>query len=262
LVPPAVSAKGKRVPLVLVLHGGGGNAQFAMKSSGFNAKALKEGFIVAYPEGSGRMKNFLLTWNAIHCCGSAMRNKVDDVGFISKLIDKLEQEYPVDPKRIYVTGMSNGGMMTHKLGIELSDKITAIAPVVGTLFGDEKQPVHPVAAIIFNGLLDKSVPYSGGTHGGRFADSWDNVPPLKVEDQATFWAKANGCKSAPQIFENSSFRHLKFVCPAGKNVDMYVIKDQGHAWPGGLKGSSMGDNPSKAINATDLMWEFFKTQSK
>lgn len=259
VVPPSVNKDGHKVPLVLVLHGGGGNSAFAMKSSGFTDKAIKEGFIVAYPEGTGPTSGMFLTWNAKHCCGTAMRNGVDDVGFVSKLIDKLIKEQPVDPDRIYVTGMSNGGMMTHRLATELSDKIAAIAPVVATLFGDEKQPANPVPAIIFNGLLDKSVVYTGGTHGGRFADSWDNsVKPLNVEAQASFWAKANGSSSQPQIEETKTVRHLYYKCPQDKDVEMYVVKDGGHAWPGGRQGSKQGDVPSQSINATDLMWEFFK----
>lgn len=263
LVPPSLKEKKQLVPLVLVLHGGGGNANFAMKTSKFNEKAKKEGFIVAYPEGTGRFEGVLLTWNATHCCGSAMKGKVDDVGYISKLIDKLVKNYPVDPNRVYVTGMSNGGMMTHKLGIELSNKIAAIGPVVATLFGDENKPSSPVAAVIFNGLLDKSVQYNGGDHGGRFASSWDNsVPPLAVEKQALFWAEANGCKSEPQKVEDGKLKHLSYHCPDGKDVEMYIVKDNGHAWPGGEQGSSKGDIPSQTINATDIMWDFFKKQSR
>src|SRR5688572_24879246 len=136
------------VPLVLVLHGGGGNAPNAEQMTGFTEKARREGFIVVYPEGYGRLKTALLTWNAGHCCGHAMENKVDDVGFIRSLIDEVSGRYPIDARRIYVTGMSNGGMMTHRLGIELSDRIAAIAPVAATVFGDEKKPSHPVAALM------------------------------------------------------------------------------------------------------------------
>ena len=100
LVPPAVAKAGQRVPLVIVLHGGGGNASISMKATGFNEKAMKESFIVVYPQGSSRFKDIMLTWNAVHCCGFAMENKIDDISFISQLIDKLCREQPVDPKRI------------------------------------------------------------------------------------------------------------------------------------------------------------------
>lgn len=167
-VAPGLTQTRRRVPLVLILHGGGGNAEITERMTGFTTKAEKEGFIVVYPEGSSRFKDKLLTWNAGHCCGYALNNKVDDVGFISALIDKLVRDYPVDPKRIYATGISNGGMMSHRLGIELPHKLAAIASVVGALFGDEKMPAQPVSALMINGMLDQSVPYQGGPPGGRF----------------------------------------------------------------------------------------------
>jgi polyhydroxybutyrate depolymerase len=235
-----------------------------MKSSQFNEKAMKEGFIVVYPEGTGPIKHLFLTWNARHCCASAMKNKIDDVGFTSDLIDKLVNQYPVDPKRVYATGLSNGGMMTNRVGEELSNKVAAIGPIVATLFGDEKLPVKPVAAIIFNGALDEHVKEEGGFGGARFGEAWDQTTtPLKVESQAVFWAKANGGSAKPTQVENTAtVRHLHYACPQNRNVDMYILKDQGHAWPGGLQGGPKGDIPSKSIRATDLMWDFFKQQTR
>ena len=132
--PSGLAQHNGLVPLVLVLHGGGGNAGNAESMTGFTAKAEEEDFIVVYPEGTGRFRKRHLTWNAGHCCGIAMKRRVDDVGFIGALLVKLLADYPVDPKRVYATGMSNGGMMTHRLGIELSDRLAAIAPVVATTF--------------------------------------------------------------------------------------------------------------------------------
>ena len=261
-VPKGLDKGGTRVALVMVLHGGGGNGVNAEEMTGFTEKAAKEGFIVVYPEGTGRFAGKLLTWNAGHCCGRALEKRVDDVGFINVLIDKLIADYPVDPKRVYVTGMSNGGMMTHRLGIELSHKITAIAPVVATLFGDEKKPAHPVAAIMINGMLDQSVPYQGGTPGGRFSDAWDGSKALPALAQATFWAGANGCEATPDRQDQDEFVLTRYRCPAGKDVASYLVKDNGHAWPSGKPGTRRGDKPSSSINATDVIWEFFKKQTK
>jgi len=261
-VPAGLAKSDGRVPLVLVLHGGGGNAKSAEKVTGFTEKSDKEGFIVVYPEGSGRRKNKLLTWNAGHCCGYAMDNRVDDVGFIRSLIDKLIENDPIDPKRIYVTGMSNGGMMSHRLGIELSSKITAIAPVVGTLFGDEIKPEHPVSAIMLNGMLDKSVPYQGGPPGGRFPNAWDGTPTKPALDQAAFWAGVDGCTGGPVSDDQVAFTHWKYHCPAGRDVELYLLKDSGHAWPGGQKGSWMGDKPSSSLYGTDIIWDFFRAHTR
>jgi polyhydroxybutyrate depolymerase len=260
---PGELAKGSgRVPLVLVLHGGSGNADNAERMTGFTDKAAREGFIVAYPEGTGRRKNRLLTWNAGHCCGYAMDKRVDDVGFISALIDKLIESYPIDAKRIYATGMSNGGMMTHRLGIELSNRFAAIAPVVGTLFGDEKRPEHPVSAIMLNGMLDKSVPYQGGPPGGRFTGAWDGTPAKPALEQAAFWAKADGCTGGPVKDDRGAFARWRYRCPAGSAVELYLVNDNGHAWPGGQQGNWMGDKPSSSLNATDVIWDFFKAHTQ
>ena len=244
------------------MHGGGGNATNAEKMTGFTSKAAKEGFIVAYPEGSSRFRHALLTWNAGHCCGYAMEQRIDDVAFINALLDKLIKDYPVDPKRLYVTGISNGGMMTERLGIELSSRFAAIAPAVATLFGDEKRPDTAVSAIIFNGLLDKSVPYRGGLSDGRFANAWDGTPAKPATDQPAFWASANACKPQPEMHDHGTYVQWQYHCPSGRGVELYLLNDSGHAWPGGQKGSRRGDEPSQSLNATDVIWEFFKAHTK
>ncbi len=256
-----LESKGK-IPLVLVLHGGGGNAEITERMTGFTAKAEKEGFIVVYPEGSSRFKDKLLTWNAGHCCGYALNNKVDDVGFISALIGKLIRDYPVDPGRVYVTGISNGGMMSHRLGSELPQKITAIAPVVGALFGDEKMPAQPVSALMINGMLDKSVPYQGGPPGGRFPGAWDGTPVKAAIAQAEFWAQTNHCAADPVIEERGPIIRRLYRCPGGKAVEWLLLKDTGHTWPGGQRGFRGADDPGSSLIATDVIWNFFKAQGR
>lgn len=258
-----IPAKPKQpVPLVIVLHGGGGNAAITERMTGFTKKAIKEQFIVVYPNGSSHFEDKLLTWNAWHCCGYAMEKDVDDVGFISAMLKQLIKDYPIDTKRIYVTGLSNGGMMSHRLGIELSDKIAAIAPVISGLFGDEKQPAHPVAALMINGMLDESVPYLGGPPGGRFAKRWRGTPIEPASYQTYFWAKANGCKAKATEQDVGFAMHWKHSCPNQKAVELYLVKDNGHAWPGGQAGTGLGDTPSNSMNATDVIWAFFISHSK
>jgi polyhydroxybutyrate depolymerase len=254
---PAAKA-GVRVPLVVVLHGGGGNAANAEQMTGFTAKARKEGFIVVYPDGTGPIEGRLLTWNVRHCCGYAMKNDVDDVGFIRALIETLESRYPIDPHRIYATGMSNGAMMAHRLGIELSDRLAGIAPVVGTLFGDEQIPSHPVAALMINGMLDENVPWQGGPGGGRGARSWDGTPTQPGLAQLEFWSHANGCAVMPGAQQQERWTSWSGDCPGHADVALYLLKDNGHAWPGGNPGSKRGDTPSSAMNATDVIWDFFQ----
>ncbi len=261
-MPSESAMRNGPVPLVLVLHGGGGNAESAERMTGFTDKAKKEGFIVVYPDGSGRFKGKLLTWNAGHCCGYAMERDADDAGFVRALIDRLVASYPIDPRRIYATGMSNGGMMAHRLGRELSDRLAAIAPVVATVFGDERRPLQPVSALMINGMLDKSVPYEGGPPGGRFNTAWDGTPARPALDQGYFWADANGCAQSPGREERGALLHWRHACPAGRAVELYLLKDNGHAWPGGQRGTTRGDLPSASMNATDVIWEFFRAHVK
>jgi polyhydroxybutyrate depolymerase len=260
---PREQPPGTTLPVVLVLHGGGGNAANAEKMTGFTALVDRERVLVVYPEGTARRARIrLLTWNAGHCCGSAMERRVDDVGFISALLDTLATRYPIDPTRIYATGMSNGAMMSHRLGRELSHRIAAIAPVVGAVFGDEGAPATPVSALMINGLLDKSVPAGGGLTGGRAASAWDGTPTRPNIDQATFWARGNGCQPTPERQERGAIIVWRFACPAGRRVELHQLKDNGHAWPGGERGSRLGDRPSSAMNATEVIWTFFASTRK
>jgi polyhydroxybutyrate depolymerase len=260
-LPPAAAA-GTRWPVVLVLHGGGGDAASAEKTTGFTAKAQREGFIVVYPEGSGRLAKHLLTWNAGHCCGQAMQQRVDDVGFIRALLDRLAADYPVDPQRVYVTGLSNGGMMAHRLAIELPDRLAAIAPVVATLFGDERAPRSGVSALMINGALDEAVPAAGGMPGGRFPGAWDGTPALPATAQGRFWAAAGGCAAAAETTRDGAVERTRYRCPPGRAVELLMLADHPHGWPGGVPGSRRAAAPSTALNATDEIWEFFKAHPR
>lgn len=261
LPAPEVLQRG-RVPLVLVLHGGGGDAANVEAMTGFSEKARQEGFIVVYPDGSGRFRSRLLTWNAGHCCGYAMQNRVDDVGFINALLDRLLRDYPIDPARVYATGISNGGMMSHRLGMVLSERLAAIAPVVATLFGDETPAPQAVSALMLNGALDRSVPHLGGPPGGRFADAWDGTPALPALAQASYWARTNACAATAPEQDLKSYARWQYECPGGRAVELYLLKDQGHAWPGGEKGNARADTPSTSFKATDVIWSFFKAHPK
>lgn len=260
--PRALTRTDAPVPVVVVLHGGGGNAANAEQMTGFTRLVERERIIVVYPNGTGRRKDRLLTWNAVHCCGPAMAERVDDVGFIGAMLDTLAAQLPVDPKRIYVTGMSNGAMMAHRVGRELSPRIAAIGPVVGAVFGDEAPASNVVAAIIFNGLKDTSVPSQGGLGDGLGRRAWDGTPTLPNLRQGAYWARVNECDAAPKLTESALVLHWVYTCPADRAVELYQLKDNGHAWPGGRPGSRRGDKPSTVIDATELMWTFFKAHPK
>jgi len=264
---------GQQAPVVIVLHGGGGHPENARNMSQFDVIAAREKAIVVYPGGTGAMPGGrLATWNAGHCCAYALENKVDDVGFIRKLIDSLISSGRADPSRVYVTGMSNGAMMAHRLARELPDRIAAIAPVVGAIFGDDPPASAAVAAIIFIGKSDQNVPAAGGPLGGialrrgplardRKPEDHDVAPALA---QAEYWAKANGC--APPVSAEDSrnrFSETRWEkCASGKPVHYYAVAGNGHAWPGGKAGRAEADQPTPDVNASEMMWRFFMANPK
>lgn len=249
-------------PLVLVLHGGGGHAGNAEAMTGFSTLAAREGFMVAYPEGSGRLGQRLLTWNAVHCCGYAMTQRVDDVGFLDTLVARLLADHPVDARRVYLTGLSNGGMMAHRAALALPHRFAAVAPVIATVFGDEPRASVPVAALMVNGAEDASMPLAGGPTGGRFAQSWDGTPTRPVLDQARLWAASNGCSAEARRESHPEYQRWVHTCPSGVSVELLLVSDNGHAWPGGAKGSARADAPNPRFDATGAIWRFFRAHSR
>jgi len=248
-------------PLVFVLHGGTANAQNAMRMSQMNPKADSEGFVAVYPNGTGKFKDKLLHWNDGSERSDKEINNVDDIAFFRQLIDYLESNYRVDPKRIYATGLSNGAIMTYRLGVELWDKIAAIAPVSGALNYDKSLPEKPVSVIIFHGTADKYVPYDGGVGKSSGGQRQDKSVAYAVD----FWVKENGCNPVPVRTEQGSIIKDDYKAgKAGSEVILYTIKNGGHAWPGGISGIRYGnvDNPTQEICATDLIWDFFKKHPK
>ncbi|MBP6940676.1 MAG: hypothetical protein KBB65_02790 [Syntrophorhabdaceae bacterium] len=258
-----VVQKPQSVPLVIVLHGNGENAKNAAHVTGFSQKANTEGFIVVYPNGTGWIgKNKLLTWNSGNCCGFAVEHDIDDTGFIRALIEKLTKELPIDPKRIYATGISNGAMMSYRLGCELSDRIAAIGPVAGALNIQDCRPAQPLSVVIFHGKDDQHVLYKGGK-SLKMADGRERAD-TPVSYAATFWAKHDQCSAVPQTEEKGRIiTDLYTGGSSGTEVLVYSIKGGGHAWPGGKKrGYFNADTPVSEVPATDLIWEFFKSHPK
>ena len=163
-VPPKYDPK-QPTPVVLVFHGGGSNAEQTVRFTGLNDKADKEVFIAVYPNGTGRFER-MLTWNGGNCCGYAMQNNVDDVAFTRSLLDDLATVANVDSKRVFATGISNGGIMCYRLASELSDRIAAIAPVAGTMGTETCNPKRPVSVMHFHGTDDTFLPFKGGKGKG------------------------------------------------------------------------------------------------
>ena len=247
-VPPGLQA-GRRTPVVIVLHGGGGNARQVVEQTGMNDQADSGGFLAVYPDGTGRLDRTMLTWNSGACCGYALDHQVDDVAFVATLIDQLERQYAADPARIFVTGMSNGAMMSYRLACELADRIAAIAPVAGSL-GVDCRPSAPISVVAFHGTADQHVPYQGGTPRIQADPHPRQDPP--VADTISFWAGHNHCAGAATQTVTSDTTRRNHSCPDGVDVTLYTIDGGGHAWPSG----------AGTVNATQLMWQFFQQHPK
>lgn len=243
--------------LVIAMHGGGGWAEQFEKSSKLTEKANAAQFVVVYPngvKGDGLLK--AQTWNAGGCCDYAVQHNINDVKFISQLIDKLVTDYKINPKKVYATGHSNGGMMAYRLACELSDKIAAIAPNSSTMVVTKPcNASRAVPVLHMHSRLDSNVPYTGGV-GTGFSNHYN--PPL--DSVLNVWSLKNTCITKAQVLvNNSQYTFTKWSdCNGNTSIQYYLTKDGGHAWPGGTPGGLVGDTPSTSINANDLLWAFFQ----
>jgi len=246
-VPVGYDAK-KPLPLVFVLHGAIQSPDSAEKMSGMSAKADQEHFMVVYPRGTGQLP----TWNAGNCCGDAVRNDVDDIGFFRALLEKLERDYVIDRKRSYFTGISNGAMMSYRVACEMSEQVAAIAPVEGALNIDCR-PSKAVSVLIFHGTADRLVPFNGGTAPLQIGDKRKHN---SVADAVKFCVKRDACFAEPTQEETSEAHIEKYSeCEDGTGVSLYAIQGGRHMWPGlAISGNR--------VPATDLISSFFAAHPK
>ncbi|GAA2434678.1 PHB depolymerase family esterase [Actinomadura vinacea] len=240
-VPPKLAAgawRGGRPddppPLVLALHGGLANMRQMRTLTGYDAIADDKGFLVAYPDG------FMTTWNAGDCCGPAKVGKIDDVGFLSRLIDKLTGAGLADPRRVYVTGFSNGAGMAYRMACERPGKVAGIGVVEGALV-TPCEPDRPVSAMIVHGTADRSVPFGGG---GR-RDFNDGRPFPPVSDAVDFWRKAGGLPEPKRPLRGlGDGAACAGTGKGGRGAEVAFCKIEGgtHRWPAG---------------ASRMLWTFF-----
>lgn len=229
--------------LVVMMHGGLGSARQAERAYGWNDEADAAGFVVAYPEGVGR------TWNAGNCCGGAARDGVDDVAFITALVTELQDEFGIASGRTFATGMSNGAMMTYRLACE-TDLFAAIAPVAGTIVTTCDVPV-PTSVLHIHGLDDGTVRMDGEP-----GDGIGDVDGMPIADVNALWRAADGC-AEPVVVEEPPVTTSASVCADDRRVVLVTVADAGHQWPGSVAREGATDQPSDALDATTVVWEFF-----
>lgn len=230
-------------PLVFDFHGYTMTALTQETMTRFTAKSDTAGFVVVHADGTGAVQG----WNAGACCGTAASTGVDDVGFVDAMVAELSARLCIDPKRIYATGFSNGGFLSHRLACERAGVFAAIAPVSGVNGMATCAPSRAVPVMHFHGTADTVVPYAGS-------------PALGFEAAAatvTAWAERDGCTEAPvETFDQGDARCVATRgCAGGAEVVFCTITAGGHTWPGG--GFFPGGHISTDLSATDAMWDFF-----
>jgi polyhydroxybutyrate depolymerase len=283
-IPPGAVGPGA-APLVFALHGGGmtvygdGGLGFELFAH-VRAKSDTAGFVLIEPEGTPALPlsqpGVLDVFNAGNCCEEAEQknSNIDDVGFVSAMIDAISLETCIDPKRVFATGLSNGAMLSHRLACQLSDRIAAIAAVSGgmgnrdldtlpsptTLF--ECNPTRPVPILHIHGTQDACYPFDGGW--GPLSLLTFEAVPVTIAD----WVTRNGCSAGEptKVFTNGAASCFLYPCPDAGQVELCEIDGGGHYWPGGddwagsefLCGSNQGVRSSDII-ANDAMWSWFQT---
>ena len=252
LYVPKSYDRSKPTPLVISIHPAATWGAVEMNISRWNDLAEQYGFIVVYPNGSGALFDGFSPGPHVWPGEDDLPR---DVRFISDLIDKLESEYNIDPRRIYANGMSNGGNMAFLLSCELSDRIAAVGAVAAA------QPARwdcsgskPVPTVAFHGTADNFAPYQGGR---------SPIAPMLFANIPAWTARVaqrNHCQgSASETRTSASVRQVAYTtCAENADVILYTIEGGGHTWPGGKPFAAwVTGRTNNEINASRIMWEFF-----
>jgi polyhydroxybutyrate depolymerase len=275
-VPQGGAEKTPR-PLVLMFHGNGGTPENVIKETGWVAKSDREGFIIVFPEATRpdmskppKFGSNNPAWNDGSGRFHAGEQNIADVAFITALLDQLEARFAVDPRRVFATGFSNGASMAFRTGLELSERIAAIAPVSGALWIDAPQAEPSVSLLYITGDADPINPMDGGAPKMASGSGFKGVPEKAkppVREMVRAWATLLGCAAEPQTLA-SSLEGITSVRYAGgrdgTEVVFTTIADHGHIWPGGinlLPAFLVGQATSR-LKATDTIWEFFQLHPK
>lgn len=253
--PPGVNP-GQKLPLIISMHGRLGTGEGQMRFADFRPLADRDKFLVVCPNGIDR------SWNDGRNT-PAHKKGVNDVKFIDELITYTINRYHADPKRVYVTGMSNGGFMASRLACQLYNRIAAVAVVAASMDKDmDYTPQHPIPAMYIQGTADPLVPFSGGAMKGAGGEIYSH------EDILRTWARTDGCRQAP-VYERlkpevddgtSIVRETYTNAATGAKVTGYTVVGGGHTWPGGTQylPRFVVGRVSHNMNACEVIWDFFK----
>lgn len=254
-------------PLVLALHGGSGTARGMARLTGFDGVAEREGFIVVYPEGVDRQ------WNDGRAVpGHGPRLDVDDVGFLAEVVERIAAAYRVDRGRVFVTGISNGAMMSLRLATERPDLFAAAAGVAGAVseaLASGPPPTAPIPVMLVNGTEDPLVPFAGGdvTVFGR-----PRGRVLSTAGSVAYWVGHNGAEPDGvevvlpdrELNDGTRVERVEFLHRGGADVVLLRVEGGGHTWPGGLQylPERVIGRTSRDVDASEQIWAFFASHPR
>jgi polyhydroxybutyrate depolymerase len=260
----------KPAPLVIVLHGNTQTGADMITRTTWPTVARREDFAVVFPDGLNHAWADLRPNNLR--AGRVPPHGTDDVAFIAKLVEKLVADGSADPKRVYITGISNGGAMTMTLVCKRAELFAAAATVIINLTNESAsacRPSRPMPMLMMNGTADPLIPYQGGRGTSRFAVDgfWS------AEKTLGFWRKSNGCEADNAAAtdlddgdraDRSTVTRVDSRCPAGRDVVLYRINEGGHRMPGApdarfprLANAFLGPQ-NHDIDGAEIIWAFFK----
>jgi len=247
------------LPLLLVLHGGGGNGEHSRAVTRLDQLGIEKGFVVAFPDGTGRLPKKQLTWNAGGIDVYASRNNIDDVGFCKTVVADIQKRVPIDTSRVFVTGHSNGGMMCHRLAREAADVFKGIAPVAGAMNLTEVDPSTPIAVLMIHGTKDQHVRIEGGETEARRGRG--RRVDASLQDAVDYYVERNGLVAYPDRAERGDVKVAKYLRQRGDGepTPVWVVRLEGggHAWPGTrVRPQALTDRPFE-WPASNAIVEFF-----
>lgn len=247
----------KGAPLILALHGGGGDPSQFASASGFGAAATRAGYAVAFPAGSGRRGERLLTWNGGYCCGYAQRAGVDDLGFLKSVIKDARDRFGLSD-RVFLTGMSNGSIMSETFAAKNPDLVRAVAGVSGTMDTGRTKVAGPVPALIIHGTADSMVPYEGGK--GDTSLTRTNFASVASVVSAFLAPWGGGLSESSREINRKEDGTTVIVTSYAKGdrlvLRLMTVEGGAHHWPGGRK-ARLSEGKTQEIDANTEILRFF-----
>lgn len=259
-VPPGAEGS-PGLPLLLVLHGGGGSGEQAQAATGLAERGVRAGFVVAFADGTGPLRSRLLTWNSGGIPTYAADHDVDDVAFLRAVVADVQQRVAIDPRRVYAAGHSNGGMMCHRLAREAADVFAGIAVVAGAMNFTAADAAAPIAVLLVHGTGDEHVRYEGGAPGEAIGRA-GNRADASVQQAIDYYVARNDLRGYPTSRQDGKVRIDDYAnARAGGEsptpVRVVTLDGGGHAWPGtDVRPRALADTPFP-FDASGAILDFF-----